>query len=354
MNPAAVRAAAVRLAVFAVVAGAVLVTVLATIDPLGGEGGTLHRADFSSASRLAPGDDVRVAGVRVGSVRSVELTEEATARVTFDVPDDLGLTRATRAEIRYLDLTGNRYLALVDPGGDAAPLPAGSVIGLDRTRPALDLDQLLDGFEPLLVALSPEEVNDFTLDLVRTLQGDGATVRSLVRRTASLTNGLAERDRLIADVITNLDASVGAVAGRHAELARLVRDLRVFAAGLARDRDTVGRAIGHVDTMTVLMTDLLEETRPATRKDIAHLRRISETLASPEGRAEVDHALDHLPDKLARLAATAGYGSFFNYYLCGIRLDVGNLPGLSDVVRRMVQEIHLVDTSARCTGGEGP
>lgn len=348
MNPAVVRAAAVRLGLFAVLAGAVLVTVLATIDPIGSGGGTVHRADFTNASRLAPGDDVRVAGVRVGSVRSVELTEDATARVTFDVPDDLALTRATRAEIRYLDLTGNRYLALVDPGGTAARQPTDSVIGLDRTRPALDLDQLLDGFEPLLVALSPEEVNDFTLDLVRTLQGDGSTVRSLVRRTASLTSGLAERDQLIADVISHLDASVGAVAGRHEELAQLVGDLRVFAGGLARDRDTVGDAITHVDTMTVLMTDLLEETRPATRKDIAHLRRVAEALSSEKGRAEVDHALNHLPDKLARLAATAGYGSFFNYYLCGIRLDVGNLPGLSDVVRTMIQEIHLVDTSARC------
>ena len=75
---------------------------------------------------------------------------------------------------------------------------------------------------------------------------------------------------------------------------------------------------------------------------------MAQTLSSAKGRAEVDHALDHLPDKLARLAATAGYGSYFNYYLCGIRLDVGNLPGLSDVVRRMIQEIHLVDTSARC------
>jgi phospholipid/cholesterol/gamma-HCH transport system substrate-binding protein len=348
VSPAAVRAAAIKLGLFAVVAGAVLATILATIDPFGSGGGTVHRADFTSASRLSPGDDVRVAGVRVGSVRSVGLTDDATARVTFDVPEDLVVTRATRVEIRYLDLTGNRYLALVNPNGEAERQPPGAVIGLDRTRPALDLDQLLDGFEPLLVALSPEEVNDFTLDLVRTLQGDGSTVRSLVRRTASLTNGLAERDQLIADVITNLDASVGAVAGRHDQLAQLVGDLRVFASGLARDRDTVGDAIGHVDTMTMLMADLLEETRPATRKDIAHLRSVAEALSSKKGRAEVDHALDHLPDKLARLAATAGYGSFFNYYLCGIRLDVGNIPGLSDAVRRMVQEIHLVDTSRRC------
>ena len=350
MSPAGTRAAALRLGLFTVVALAVLLTIVATIRPLGSAGDRrTFRADFTSASRLEPGDDVRVAGVQVGSVRSVSLTGDAQARVEFEVDEDLPLTRSTRVEIRYLDLAGNRYLALENPDGDASLQPAGQVIGTDRTQPALDLDDLLDGFKPLLVALSPEDVNDFTLDIVRTLQGDGPTVRSLIRRTASLTTGLAEQDQLIGSVVENLDASVGSVAGRHTELSSLVSELRVFASGLAKDRRVVGDAIGHVDTMTLLMADLLRETRLATKADIAHLRRVAETLSSEKGEAEIEHALDHLPDKLARLAATAGYGSFFNYYVCGVRVDVGDLPGVGPVVRELIQQIHLVDSSRRCT-----
>jgi len=347
-----VRGPAVKLAIFAIVSLAVTATIAATIQPFGTHTARqTYRALFVSASRIAPGDDVRVAGVAVGTVRKVTVTPDAQAEVTFDVDDDLPLSASSRVEVRYLDLAGNRYLAVLDDGKDTTEQPPGQVIGTVRTQPALDLDDLLDGFKPLLVALSPSDVNSLTLDIVRTLQGDGDTVRSLIARTASLTTGLAERDQLIGEVVQNLDAAVGTVADRHTQLEQLIAQLRVLAGGLARDRGAVGEAIGHIDAMTALSADLLERARPATKADLAHLRSVAGTLASPTGRAEIDHALNHLPDKLARLAATASYGSWFNYYVCGLRITLGGgLPALDEQINKLLQQVHVVDTSTRCQG----
>lgn len=351
MSMPTTRGAALRLGAFAVVALAITLTIAATIRPFGANvDRTTYRAVFDSASRLEPGDDVRVAGVAAGKVRSVSVTPDAKAEVAFDLDADLPLSTASRMEIRYLDLAGNRYLAVV--GGDGAgtqPQAADAVIGTDRTQPALDLDDLLDGFKPLLVALSPEDVNSLTLDIVRTLQGDGSTVRSLIARTASLTTGLAERDELIGSVVSNLNVAVGSVADRHTQLEELIGQLRTLAGGLAKDRTSVGDAIGHIDTLTQLSTDLLRRARPATRADISALRRIAETLASPLGRDEIDHALTHLPDKLDRLAATASYGSWFNYYVCGVRVRVGSgVPLLDALIGDTLQQLHVVDSSERC------
>ncbi len=351
MSKTPALAPSLKMVAFALVALLIIVTIAATIRPLG-TGGNEARfvAEFTSASRLVPGDDVRVAGVRVGQVDDVSVTDDARARVAFSVESDLPLTERTRVEIRYLDLAGNRYVALVDPGSPAPAQPGGEVIGVDRTSPALDLDDLLDGFKPLLVALSPEDVNNLTLDIVRTLQGDGGTVRHLLARTASLTTGLARRDRLITNVIDNLDTSVGAIAGHQTQLRELVHGLRVFTSGLAADRRDVTRAIGHIDTMTGLTAELLRRIRPTTKADIAGVRRLASILSTPAARAEIKHALHHLPIKLRKLQATAAYGSWFNYYVCGVRLSTGaGIPGLDPAAARLIEKLHLVDLSKRCT-----
>lgn len=344
------RGAAVRLAVFAALSLAITATIAATIDPFGAHSAQrTYSAIFRSASRLEPGDDVRVAGVGVGKVADVSVTADARARVTFHVDSDLALSTTSRAEIRYLDLAGNRYLALIQGATPGSPQPAGTSIGVDRTQPALDLDDLLDGFKPLLVALSPADVNSLTLDIVRTLQGDGSTVKSLIARTASLTTGLAERDELIGSVVQNLDVAVGSVADHHGQLEDLISQLRVLAGGLAQDKGSVGAAIAHIDTMTGLTADLLKAARPSLKTDIGALRRIAETLSSPTGKAEIDHALDHLPDKLRRLSATASYGSWFNYYVCGVRISLGaGYPALDKWINDQLQQVHIVDTAARC------
>lgn len=344
------RGAAARLVVFAVVALAITVTIAATIQPFGAHTARrTYSAIFASASRIEPGDDVRVAGVAVGKVEQVSVTPAAQAKVTFDVDADLPLTTSSRAEVRYLDLAGNRYLAVVDPDHSKPAQPADQPIGTDRTQPALDLDDLLDGFKPLLVALSPADVNSFTLDIVRTLQGDGSTVQSLIARTASLTTGLAERDQLIGSVVGNLNVAVGSIADRHTKLEELIGQLRVLAGGLAKDKTVVGDAIGHLDTMTGIAADLLAQARPSTKADIAALGKVAQTLASPLGKAEIDHALNHLPDKLARLTATASYGSWFNYYVCGVRVTLGvGFPLIDKYINDQLEQIHVVDTAPRC------
>lgn len=348
-----VRVAAVKLLLVTVVSVAVFATIAATLRPIGQSAPTrTYTAELTSASRIQPGDEVRVAGVPAGRVRSVELTPRATARVHLDVEKDLALSTATRVEIRYLNLVGDRYVALVDDGTQSTPQPVGKTIGTDRTQPALDLNTLLNGFKPLFTALSPTDVNNLSLDIVQTLQGDGATVQSLIARTASLTTGLAERDELIGSVITNLDTTVGLVAGRHTQLEQLLSELRRFTGGLSDDRSIIGEAIGHIDSMAQVSQDLLEQTRPAIKADVAHLRAIAQTLNEPENTKLVEHTLDHVPDKLDRMVRTASYGSWFNYYLCSLTLKVGTgIPGfgtLDDVLAAALSNVRLTDTSPRC------
>lgn len=332
---------------------AVVLVLVATIRPLRlGGGDESFTALFTSASRIRPGAPVMIGGVRVGRVQEVSLDRDATARVSFQVDDDVPVTVQTRAAIRYLDLVGGRYLALTDPAETgAAPAAAqepGQVIPTSRTEPALDLNALLNGFKPLFSALNPKDVNALAQDIIRTFQGEGMTVRELIARTGSLTSGLAERDQLIGSLIDNLGTTVSTVAKRHDQLEQLIDDVASFAVGLASDRKSIGAALQHLEVMTALSADLLHEARPALQEDIAQLRLVARLLGTGKGRGEVEHALDHLPRKLERLARTASYGSWFNYYVCSVKFRLDSGTPVDPRVRELLNRITLNDSAKRC------
>ena len=79
-----------------------------------------YHATFTDASRLKAGQDVRIAGVPVGSVNEIKLNPDNTVDVTFDVNKRYQLYTSTRAVVRYENLVGDRYLEITSGPGRAA------------------------------------------------------------------------------------------------------------------------------------------------------------------------------------------------------------------------------------------
>ncbi len=101
----------VKLIIFAVVTVVTTSLLALTIANAGGDGGAEFKAVFSDATLLNAGDDVRIAGVRVGQVKKVEVYDRNRAMVSFNVDRDR-LPDGTQLYIRYRNLTGLRYLGL--------------------------------------------------------------------------------------------------------------------------------------------------------------------------------------------------------------------------------------------------
>jgi phospholipid/cholesterol/gamma-HCH transport system substrate-binding protein len=347
--------AGIKLAIFTVVS--VLVTgLLAVIMGNFGFGeGRTYAAEFTSASSLKKGDDVRVAGVSVGEVKSVEHTgtDNGDALVTFRVKAEVPLTTASRAEIRFLNLVGDRYLAL-EEGVDkeAEQLQAGATIPMEQTQPSLDLTTLFNGFKPLFQALQPQQVNELTFNLIQVLQGEGGTVRSLLESTASLTTTLADRDELIGDVVTNLGTTLTTVDERHEELDDLVVELKDWMVDLARDRDTIGSSLDSISDLTVVLSDLLKDARPLVKGDVAQLRRLATLLNKPKNRDLVVEIFDRLPESMTDQTRTGTYGSWYNYYICGFsgRIKLPIISGLP-IIKDLNDQLNNLDfrsTAPRC------
>ncbi|MDP3968174.1 MAG: MCE family protein [Nocardioides sp.] len=343
--------AAVKLAIFTVVSlffTGLLVVIMGNI----GFGSTSeYQAEFTTASMLDKGDDVRVAGVKVGDVRSVEIVDGSRALVTFRAHEGLQLTKASRAEIRFLNLVGDRYLALERGAPDAEEIEPGATIPVENTRPALDLSALFSGFRPLFEALQPAQVNELSLNIVRTLQGESGTVESLLANTASLTSHLADRDQLIGQVVDNLTSVLTTVDDRHGELDTLVVELDRWMGSLAQDREVIGEAVDSVGGLSQVLADLLEEGRPLLRRDIAELRELATRLNQPKNEAVLVELLERLPQALKDQTRTGTYGSWYNYYLCDVKGQI-TLPALKGPgvaqLQRQLNSIALSSTAPRC------
>ena len=177
----------VKLLVFIVVTTLATGVLVATIGNLSFSGKKTFKAEFSDATGVVKGDDVRIAGVKVGSVQDIEISNRTRAMVTFNVDDSTPVTEATNAAIRYRNLVGQRYIALAGRSGLDHELGEGDTIPVTKTSPALDLTVLFNGFKPLFQALSPADINQLSYEIVQVFQGEGGTLESLLANTASVT-----------------------------------------------------------------------------------------------------------------------------------------------------------------------
>lgn len=334
---------AVKLLIFIVVTTVATSLLVVTIGNLSFRDSKEYKAVFSDATGVVKGDDVRIAGVKVGTVDDIEIHDSDKALVTFTVESGSQVTAATNAAIRYRNLVGQRYIALTQGVGSPSILREGSTIPLARTKAALDLTVLFNGFKPLFEALSPEDINKLSYEIITVFQGEGGTLESLLAHTASVTSTLASRDQVIGELIDNLNQVMVTLGNRDEELSELLVTLRRFVSGLSQDRQAILGSLESISDLAVETSGLVTGIRKPLAKDISELRDLAGNL--DRNKAELDRAIQVLPIKLNKVGRTAIYGSWFNFYLCNFKGQV-TLPDGT-----IIDDIKYDVGAARCDLG---
>ena len=327
-----------KLVIFIVITTVATSLLVITIGNISFSGSKEYKAEFVDATGVVKGDDIRIAGVKVGSVSDVEIVDRTRALVTFDVRDDAPVTGATNAEIRFRNLVGQRYISLTRGIGDTQSLQEGSTIPVDKTSPALDLTVLFNGFKPLFQALTPSDLNKLSFEVIQVFQGEGGTLESLLSHTASVTQTLASRDQVIGDLIENLNDVLDHIGDRDDQLTELIKSFQVFIGGLKDDREAILGSLDQISALSVQTADLVDGIREPFVDDIRELRETAGNL--DENKGELDRALQVLPIKLQKVGRTAIYGSWFNFYLCeyGGQLSVGNTEVIDTPMQKVGSE----------------
>ncbi|MEZ0051147.1 phospholipid/cholesterol/gamma-HCH transport system substrate-binding protein [Mycobacterium sp. MAA66] len=323
------RRTMINVSIFTVVMMLVAAGLVVVFGQFRFDASTTYHATFSDASRLRAGQDVRIAGVPVGSVDKVSLNPDNTIDVKFDVNKRYQLYTSTRAQVRYLNLVGDRYLEIASGPGDLRKLPAGATIARSNTQPALDLDALLGGLRPVLKGLDGKKVNEISNAIIEALQGQGGTLAEMLSSTSSFTQTLASHDQLIGDVITNLNTVLGTVDAKGAQFNTSIDQLQQLINGLAKGRDPIAGAVGPLSSAEADLTDMLQKSRRPLQGVLENARPFAQR--SYQRRGEVDPIIENLAENYLRLNALGAYGAFFNIYYCSVKIKISG-PAGSDVI----------------------
>ncbi|MET7770109.1 MlaD family protein [Nocardia sp. NPDC005366] len=326
------RKSLIGVSLFVAVACALIWVTYVTLDR-GINGDTnSYSAIFSDVSGLREGDDVRMAGVRVGRVDKVELAGDL-ARVRFRVEDDQKLYGNTKASITYQNVIGQRYLGLSPADfGDPSVLRPGGEIRLEHTEPSFDISALLNGFEPLFGGLDPKQVDNVTGALIRALQGDNTSVVLLIEQVSTLAQSLAGPDQVLGAVITNLNQVVGDLAVHSGDVASLITRSRSIVDGLAVHRDELLGTLTTVAAVTDRLSTVVDGVEPQLNEML--YREPGFTRHFMENKENFAYLGFNMPALLKGLARVSQEGAYLNTYLCNFGVNL--LPGLSTLVPTVV------------------
>ncbi|MGV9973193.1 MCE family protein [Nocardia beijingensis] len=321
-----IRKPLIGFSIFAIVSILVTVVVWNTLARIVSGDTYTYSATFSDVLGLHEGDDVRMAGVRVGKVEKIELGRDANlkksvAKVTFVVQRDQTIYNDTKALVRYQNLIGQRYVALA-PGkaSNPAPLKNNGSIPIDRTEPSFDVSGLLNGFQPLFQVLQPEQVNRLSETFIQALQGDGVSLSAFIVQAAQLATDFQRRDSILSDVISNLSGVMSGLAKRGDELETLVTQTRALIGGLYEQGQSLLASTEQIASATTSVVGMLDRIQPSLR-NAQNSTSAALTLLLDNG-AKLDQAAIDLPNVLSAAGRHTSEGGYANAYLCGLDVSL--------------------------------
>ncbi|MBF6210171.1 MCE family protein [Nocardia puris] len=287
-----VRGAAWRLAVFAAAMVGVLVLIISAIQrPVGGASDS-YDVLFTDANGLKTGDDVRMFGVQVGKVESIDLDGNQ-ARVGITVRRSSPVYENSRFAIRYQNLTGQRYVDLQQESTPTGRTPAGSTIGTDRSIPSFDVTGLFNGLKPVLATLSPESLNQFGESMLAVIEGDGTGIGPALDAIGMLSTYATDRQQVISVLMRNLAEISDQIGGRSPHLVTLLgkvadvfTSLQIKVEGLIDFALTAPPVLDPVDSLLATL-GLTEDANPdvdnIVRKLFPNPQELVEILSSLPG-----------------------------------------------------------------------
>jgi phospholipid/cholesterol/gamma-HCH transport system substrate-binding protein len=323
------RGSLIGLSLFMVVAVALTWLVYATLRrDVAGE--TIpYAAVFTDVFGLREGDDVRMAGVRVGRVESIELQGDK-AKVSFLVQSDQRVLGTTVASVTYQNIVGQRYLGLsLGNIGEPGPLPPNSVIPVERTNPSFDVGTLLNGYEPLFSLLNPRDADNLTKGVLQSLQGDTGSITALVDQTSQLTESFAGRDEELGAVITDLNTVVANLAKHNDDLDHVLTETQTVVSTFDARRPELVASTGAIAKVVRQLSTISDEVYLPLNELVTREPGFASHMVGLEPQLAFTGA--NLPLLLKGFARITSDGPYANAYACDLNIQ-GFFPGLNDVI----------------------
>ncbi len=251
---------------------------------------TTITAYFTSATAIYPGDEVRVAGVKVGRVAEIE-PQGTKARMTLAVNRDVPIPADARAVIVAQNLVGARYVQLAPAYGadGAAPGPTmreGAVIDVDRTAVPVEWDEVKAQLSRLATDLGPgadasrSSVGRFIDSAATALEGNGDKLRETIKQLSGLSRILAEGSGNIVDVVKNLQTFVTVLRNSNTQIVSFQDRLATVSSVLEGSRSDLDAALNNLSAAVVDVQRFVAGSRAQTSESVERLADVTGNLVT--------------------------------------------------------------------------
>ena len=293
----------------AVIVAFILAAFKAEDLPLIGGGDTYYAA-FSEAGGLKANDEVRIAGVRVGKVQTVDLAGDH-VRVTFKVQKGVDFGRDTAAAIKVKTLLGAMYLGL-EPSG-RGQLAKGTEIPVQRTTSPYDVVEAFSGLAERSESIDTDRLARSLNTLGQLTENTPEEFRSALGGLSDLSRNIAARDQQLNTLLRNTKKVSTVLGDRSGDIVVLMREGDKLFRALAARRESVHDLLVATSQLSIQLTGLVRDTRADLKPALDHLGNVVDVLN--KNQQNLDNSLRLMAPFYRVFANTLGNGPWFDTYI---------------------------------------
>jgi len=264
---------------------------------------TTITALFTSATAIYPGDEVRVAGVKVGTITDIE-PEGAQAKVTLAVDHGVQIPADAKAIIMAQSLIAARYVQLAPAYEDTGPTMAdGTQIGVDRTAVPVEWDQVKDQLMKLSTDLGPvtgasaTSLSRFIDSAANAMNGNGDKLRQSIAQLSGVGRILADGSGNVVDIVKNLQIFVAALRNSNTEIVQFQDRLANVTSVIDGSRSDLDAALTNLSVAVGNVQRFIAGSRDQTAEQLQRLTNVTQNLV--DNRMALENVLHVAPNAIA-------------------------------------------------------
>ena len=299
-------------------------------------------AYFTNTVGLYPGDDVRVVGVPVGTIESIQ-PRATDVKVTMKVDDGIKLPADARAIVIAPNLVSARFIQFTPAYSDGPTMADGAEIGLDRTGVPVEWDEVKEQLTQLSTQLGPQAgsvqgpLSEFVNQAADTFDGNGDSFRNALRELSQTAGRLGDSRTDLFGTVRNLQVLVNALSNSNEQIVQFSNHVASVSQVLADSTADLDNTLGVLNQALSDVKGLLNENNTAL---IGQVNKLTEfTTVLTQHSDDIEQVLHITPNGLANFyniynpaqGTVGGLLSLPNFanpvqFICGGTFDVGASP----------------------------
>ena len=318
-------------------------------------------ADLRDAAGLQPGNEVRVAGVKIGKVTDISLEPRA-ARITMEIESDVRLPQETKLEVKLKTLLGQKFVDLQyprgyvsagsgsgDPSGvTAGYLSDGDVIPLAQTEIPYEMYQAANEGTEVLTEIDKRSLRRMIAVLSKTVSGSRDELGRALAALDDATDVLEPKSKDISTLLRQSEDVTATLSATGSDLEGVLSRGASVLDTLAERRRTISTLLAATDDLTAQLSLLIRQARGSVNLGVADLNTV---LGSIEAETKsLDAALADLGTAQEMFARPLRFGRFIEGHVCAVTSEDTCVPGGSPTEPGL--PLHGQQPERSSTGGQ--